>query len=350
MFDNNHKISPWKKPGGTLGKIVAGLGIIGGGFLLIKNLPFLISLAGNLLHLGLLVGAIILIGMLVTNKKFQAVFSSIYFAIMRKITGLVVEIDPIAIVRNHIVDMRRKIAEIQTQMGKMNGLIKQSEKEIDQKKNELENNMHRLQVFKNKNDMASANVVERQAVRLQEAISRRSKRLEESKKWYEILKQLKKAAELTVEDTENEVKEREDEYKSIKAQHKAFKSMMSIINGEPDKMDIFNQAMEFMADDMSNRLGEMSLVIEETGGILTQIQIDDAVASAKAEKMLKQFEQNGIDGLFNSKKNTPQEQNSQTKQLQAHQDDPLLNQNAVDATFTQVNQNSQTTNSKRKYF
>jgi len=347
MLENNQKISPWKKPGGTLGKIVAGLGIIGGGYLLIKNLPFLISLAGNLLHLALLVGAIILIIMLVTNKKFQAVFSSIYFMIMRKLTGLVVEIDPIAIVRNHIVDMKRKIAEIQTQMGKMNGLIKQSEKEIDQKKKELENNMHRLQAFQKKNDMASANVAERQAVRLQEAITRRTKRLEESKKWYEILQQLKKAAELTVEDTENEVKEREDEYKSIKAQHKAFKSMMSIINGEPDKMDIFNQAMEYMADDMSSRLGEMSVIIEETGGILTQIQIDDAVASAKAEDMLKAFEQNGIDGLFNSKKKNSQTTNA--KQLQAHQNDPLLNNNAVDATFTQVNQNSQT-NNNRKYF
>ena len=123
-----------------------------------------------------------------------------------------------------------------------------------------------------------------------------------SKKWYAILQQLKRAADLTVEDTENEVKEREDEYRSIKEQHKAFSSMMSILKGDPDQMETFTRAMDYMADDISQRLGEMTTVIEETGGVLSQINVDNAVASARADELLKRYETYGIDGLFSSSK------------------------------------------------
>ena len=62
-----NKVSPWEKPGGTLGMIVAGLAIGGGCIVLYKILPFLISLTTNLLTLTMLVGALAAIGFLLIN-------------------------------------------------------------------------------------------------------------------------------------------------------------------------------------------------------------------------------------------------------------------------------------------
>ena len=119
------KVSPWEKPGGTLGMIVAGLAIGGGCIILYKILPFLISLTTNLLTLTLLVGVLAGIGFLVTNKRFRQTCSMMYFMIMRKITGLIIEIDPIAIVENKVKEMKKKILDIERQMGSLNGLNKQ---------------------------------------------------------------------------------------------------------------------------------------------------------------------------------------------------------------------------------
>jgi hypothetical protein len=44
----------------------------------------------------------------------------------------------------------------------------------------------------------------------------------------------------------------------------------------------------------------MSNVIDETGGILSQMAIEDGVASKRADELLRKYEANGIDGLFNS--------------------------------------------------
>lgn len=303
MVDNismgdNTKISPWKKPGGTLGMIVAGVAIAGGVIVLNKILPFLIAMTTNIITLSLLVALLAAIAFLVTNKQFRKVFSMTYFIIMRKITGIIIEIDPIAIVERKIQEMNNKILEIQKQMGSLNGLIINNKRKLEDKKSEFENQIRRLEEYKRQGKAAEAGVTERQVVRLKATIERQTKRLEDSNKWYEILKQLKRAAELTVLDTQNEVNDRKEEFESIKAQHKAFSSIMSIMKGNPDQMEDFNNAMNFMAYDITQKLGEMSNVIDETGGLLSQISVEDGVASQKADDLLQQYEKYGIDGLF----------------------------------------------------
>lgn len=310
------KVSPWEKPGGTLGMIVAGLAIGGGCIVLYKILPFLISLTTNLLTLTLLVLALAAIGFLITNKRFRQTCSMVYFMVMRKITGLIIEIDPIAIVENKVKEMKKKILDIEKQMGSLNGLNKQNERKIDEKKRQLQNQIDLLNEYNKANKRAEAGVAERQAVRLQGAIERQIKRLEDSKKWYEILKSLKHAAELTVLDTENEVNDRKEEFESIKAQHKAFSSIMSIMKGDPDQMEDFTRAMDFMAYDITQKLGEMSNVIDETGGLLSQFAIEEGVASKKADELLKRYEANGIDGLFSAFNNS--------KEIEAKYAEPLL--------------------------
>ena len=300
------KVSPWEKPGGTLGMIVAGLAIGGGCIVLYKILPFLISLTTNLLTLTLLVLALAGIGFLITNKRFRQTCSMLYFMLMRKITGLIIEIDPIAIVENKVKEMKKKILDIERQMGSLNGLNKQNERKIEEKKRQLQHEIDRLNEYNKNNKRAEAGVAERQAVRLQSAIERQIKRLEDSKKWYEILKSLKHAAELTVLDTENEVNDRKEEFESIKAQHKAFSSIMSIMKGDPDQMEDFTRAMDFMAYDITQKLGEMSNVIDETGGLLSQFAIEEGVASTRADELLQRYEANGIDGLFSAFENKKQ--------------------------------------------
>ena len=298
VTNSQQKISPWEKPGGTLGLVVAGGALAGGAILLYKILPFLITLTTNILTLGMLVAVLAGIAFLISDKRFRKTVSMVYFMIMRKITGLIIEIDPIAIVEAKVKEMKEKIGVIEKQMGNIKGLITQNQRRVDNKKEELEKQLGMLKQYEQRNMLDRAKITERQVVRLQAAVERQTKRLEDSKKWMEILKQLKERADLVVVDTENEVNDRKEEYESIKAQHKAFSSIMSILMGNPDDLEDFTHAMDFMAYDISMRLGEMSNVIDETGGLLSQISVEDGVTSEKAAELLRKYENEGIDGLF----------------------------------------------------
>jgi hypothetical protein len=100
--------------------------------------------------------------------------------------------------------------------------------------------------------------------------------------------------------------------------------------------------MDFMADDIAYRLGEMSDVIDGTSGLLDQSEVDDALTSAKAAKILEQFEKGGIDSLFSSDK---------PKALEASKVDYKLEfTNVEEQVPVEVNREPEEVEKKRTYF
>lgn len=291
-------VSKWEKPGGTTGMIVLGVvvGAIAINITLIMN--FIAAACASTLSAIGMAAALFLVVYCLFDPRIRNIGSTIYFMIMRKIEGLLVDYDPISIVKRKIMQMNKKIQEITDNMGKLRGLIDKSEKRIQDKKKQCDHDFQLLNKYKETGKMQDAAVYERQVTRLTEVIKNSEARLIQSKQWYEIMGKLKHQAELTVLDATNEVNERVEEWEMIKAQHKAFTSIVGIINGKDDQFSLFTRAMDHMADDISQKLGEMSFIIEETGGLMSKIDMDNLVMSDKANALLAQYNSGGLDAVL----------------------------------------------------
>lgn len=291
-------VSKWEKPGGTTGMIVLGVVI---GAIAINITPIMnfiaAACASTLSAIGM-AAALFLVLYCLFDPRIRNIGSTIYFMIMRKIEGLLVDYDPISIVKRKIMQMNNKIQEITDNMGKLRGLIDKSEKRIQDKKKQCDHDFQLLNKYKEAGKVQDAAVYERQVTRLTEVIKNSETRLIQSKQWYEIMGKLKHQAELTVLDATNEVNERVEEWEMIKAQHKAFTSIVGIINGKDDQFSLFTRAMDHMADDISQKLGEMSFIIEETGGLMSKIDMDNLVMSDKANALLAQYNSGGLDAVL----------------------------------------------------
>lgn len=291
-------VSKWEKPGGTTGMIVLGVVV---GAIVINITPIMnfiaAACASTLSAIGM-AAALFLVLYCLFDPRIRNIGSTIYFMIMRKIEGLLVDYDPISIVKRKIMQMNKKIQEITDNMGKLRGLIDKSEKRIQDKKKQCDHDFQLLNKYKETGKAQDAVVYERQVTRLTEVIKNSEARLIQSKQWYEIMGKLKHQAELTVLDATNEVNERVEEWEMIKAQHKAFTSIVGIINGKDDQFSLFTRAMDHMADDISQKLGEMSFIIEETGGLMSKIDMDNLVMSDKANALLAQYNSGGLDAVL----------------------------------------------------
>ena len=291
-------VSKWEKPGGTTGMIVLGVVV---GAIAINITPIMnfiaAACASTLSAIGM-AAALFLVLYCLFDPRIRNIGSTIYFMIMRKIEGLLVDYDPISIVKRKIMQMNNKIQEITDNMGKLRGLIDKSEKRIQDKKKQCDHDFQLLNKYKEAGKTQDAAVYERQVTRLTEVIKNSETRLIQSKQWYEIMGKLKHQAELTVLDATNEVNERVEEWEMIKAQHKAFTSIVGIINGKDDQFSLFTRAMDHMADDISQKLGEMSFIIEETGGLMSKIDMDNLVMSDKANALLAQYNSGGLDAVL----------------------------------------------------
>lgn len=286
--------SPWEKPGGTLAKVTLVAMIAGAGYALYKFLPDLIALTQNLLTLTALVGVLALIFFLIMNDTSRNFFKNLYFVIMRKLTGLIVEIDPIAIVKGKIKDMKNRLVKIEEGITKMRGLHVKNEKALEANKRDLEESLKKLQILQKQNKMEESGLLQRHISQLDESVKKRTLNFEKSKQMIDILTKVKKSAEIKVKYTEEEIKLKEEDYELMKANHKALSSIKSLINPQTD--DAFDMAMEKMDTDITLYIGEMDEFLES--GVIDDINLDNALSSVKSQAILDKYNKGGFDAIL----------------------------------------------------
>lgn len=107
---------------------------------------------------------------------------------------------------------------------------------------------------------------------------------------YKVLSKMYTNSEILLEDTEDQVKVKEQERDAIRAGHSAMSSAMSIIKGDTDKRAMFDQAMESIADDVSNKVGEMERFMEMSSDFMDSVDLQNGVFEEKGLKMLEEYE------------------------------------------------------------
>src|SRR5260221_4264786 len=114
----------WQRPEGTVGKVVLVVGGIAVAYGFVQILPFLIAAETDTLHLAIVIGAILVFLFIVTDKRVRTVAKLMFQSIMRYLTGLFIELDPIGILKNYIAEMKKNLAIMDEQLGNLNGSIR----------------------------------------------------------------------------------------------------------------------------------------------------------------------------------------------------------------------------------
>ena len=345
---NPTKRKIWDQPGGKFGLVVLVLILIGALIFLYRILPYLITLAENTIYFGILLGIIGLVTFLCLDKKFRRIVSVGYFILMRKLTSLFVNIDPIAIIERRLSMMEKSIQKMNESMGRLLGQIRKLEGSIASKKEEMEKLLQRAQVYRAKGNKDAAVIDERQIARLEKYINKLLGLLNDSKRWYESLDKLSQMAKLTVLDTRNEVNMQKEEYEMAKQQHKIFKSVMSIMEGDPDELALFNEALEAMRVDIEMKLGEMERVISSTGGLIDQFEADNEVASFKGNELINKYNQLGIEGIFKTFENSVKIGNEKKNVYMSKNDYNIVDINYEEVSFLPKEEQKSLT--EKKYF
>jgi len=131
----------WQRPEGTVGKVVLVLGGIAVAYGFVQILPFLIAAATDTLHLALLIGGILVFLFIVTDKRVRTLGKLIFQSVMRFLTGLFIELDPIGILKNYIGEMKKNLAIMDEQLGNLNGSIRTLQNQIDTNQKDAEHSM-----------------------------------------------------------------------------------------------------------------------------------------------------------------------------------------------------------------
>jgi len=301
----------WKRPGGTFAKItgIAAIGAIGWG--LYKALPFLIALAANTIWFIVELVVLAILMYIVTSKEFRRGVQLFWLQISRKILGLIVEMDPINILKNGISEMEGKMGKVHKSVTDLEALLVSLKKKKHEYEEEFNKNKREREIVEKKlkdpriseADKESFAIKEKllanDIVRGADQLKRQNERISKSEQYLKIMKKLEKAAEYKIKDASSQLKYMEDEYEQAKAQTSAVRSINSILNGGLTRSMEEELALDSVNNTINESIAEMNRLLDGSNDILINFDINSESNLQLADEIMKVFDEKGF-GIFDS--------------------------------------------------
>lgn len=310
----------WRRPEGITGALFLGALLIGGGILVSSAIgaigAFLSTTAGLVISLFVL-GTIIFMAL---DSKARNLTWYMYKSVMRWVTGIFVQINPIAILKSYVDDLKDNLKKMNRQINKLRGQMHKLKEMITNNRKAIASNLDLASRARDKNKKAQMILKSRKAGRLKESNMKLDDLYRKMEVLYRVLSKMYENSEILVEDVQDQVMVKEQERKAIRASHSAIKSAMNIIKGDSDKRAMFDQAMEAIADDVSSKVGEMERFMEMSESFMSSVDLQNGVFEEEGLKMLEKWENEGVSLLLGGDKELLLEQ--------AHNDGDVLDLNA----------------------
>lgn len=292
----------WQRPEGVTGLIFLAALVIGGGLLLTKYIGALVLFASNTLNLAILLLALGAIIYMVLDPKMRALVSYMYKSVMRAITSIFVQIDPIGILKSYVDDLKSSLGKMNKQITQLRGQMHKLKEIIFNNQKDIQSNLQLASKAKDSNQQNIMILKSRKAGRLKESNLKLEDLYRKMEILYRVLNRMYENSSIMMEDVQDQVMVKEQERKAIRASHSAMKSAMSIISGDKDKRALFDQALEAVADDVSQKVGEMERFMEMSDNFMKSVDLQNGVFEEEGLRMLEKWEKEGVSLILGSEK------------------------------------------------
>lgn len=292
----------WNKPEGVTGMVFIGAGLALAGYLAVNIGIGLIGFftAGVGMYIGLAV-----LGLLIffaIDSRSRKLLSYMFKSAMRWITGIFVQMDPIGVLKSYVEDLKYNLKKMTRQMGALRTQKHALMEMVHNNREQIKANIKLAGAARDSKDEAVMILKSRKAGRLKESNVKLEDLLKQMEVMHRVLKKMRENSMVLAEDIEDQVSIKEQERKAIMASHSAMKSAMNIIRGDNDKREMFDQALDVIADDVSNKVGEMEKFMDMSEDFMQSIDIQNGIFEEKGLAMLEKWEKESTSLLLGDAK------------------------------------------------
>ncbi len=289
----------WQRPEGVAGGIFM-VSILGAAAYFL--IPILATIVWNTVNLAIGLGVLAAIVFMVLDPKMRNLVWYMYKSIMRSITGVFVQIDPIGILKSYIEDLKDSLGKMNTQISSLKGQMYKLAEMIKQNQRDIQNNLGMANKAKEVGRDSIMVLKARKAGRLQESNLKLDDLYKRMEILYRVLTKMYENSEIMLEDLSDQVVVKEQEYKAIKASHSAMRSAQAILTGNSDKKYMYDMALEAMANDVGQKVGEMERFMDMSKNFMDSIDLQNGVFEEEGMQLLEKWEKEGASMLLGNDK------------------------------------------------
>lgn len=292
----------WQRPEGITGGIFLGAILatvayvtIRAGITVIAWLMSGIGFAVTLVVLGTIIFAAL-------DSTTRQLAGYMFKSAMRYVTGLFIKMDPIAILKGYIRDLQDNLRKMNRQIGMLRGQMHKLQELILNNRKEIQSSLGLASEARETDKQAVMILKSRKAGRLKESNLKLEDLYQKMEILYRVLARMYANSEVMLEDVQGQVDIKEQERKAIHASHSAMRSAMSVISGDKDKRMMFDMALEAIADDVANKVGEMERFMDLSENFMKSVDLQNGIFEEEGLRMLEKWEKEGVSSLLGEEK------------------------------------------------
>jgi phage shock protein A len=293
----------WKKSENFVGAPVVGLGVaallvyVG-----IQILPFVILAATNTIYTVALLGTLAALGFAALDKD---VHTAVYYGwklVTRAIGWAIINQDPIGVIEISIKRMQARLDEMMQNKNDVGGQLKGLQNKIKQNTDKAETDLKKAKLAEKQGDMQGKTLMAMEA----QTLLLSNKNLTETKNkielMFRVLDKMVSTVDFNIKKTSSELEIKKEERKAIMSAHRALTSGWKVISGSSPEGEMFNKAMESIAETANRQLAEIDDIMDLSQGIIKGVDLEKGVIEEDALKMLEEWEKGGTSTLLGTDK------------------------------------------------
>ncbi len=279
--------SYWNRPGGKAGVII-GLGLLA--LIGYYVIPILTTIVWNTFNFGVALVSLGVFLYCITHRKLRLSLFYMYEILMKKLVGIVIELDPFIIAEDYIGDMEKQREKLYNQSIEVEGQKEKIDLKLAEKEKEMNGMLSKAKAAKDNNMMPELGNATRQVARINEYIKQLAPIRDSLAKIGDYLTKVHKNSGYLIEDAKNELELKKDLYKSVSSGNQALNSALKIFKGDPEKKMMVEQSMEYLKDDIAGKLASMKKAISYSSDFMRSIDLDNATFEVQGLKLLESYD------------------------------------------------------------
>lgn len=278
--------SYWSRPGGKFGTVIGILGVIAVGYFV---LPILTSVVWNTINFAIACAVGFILYMILSNRKLWMSLFYLYEILMKKLVGVVIELDPFIIAEDYIKDIEKERENLYNKSVEVDGQKEGIDIKIKEKQREKQKQLDMAAAAQQKGMAMELATATRQVSRLDTYIQQLTPIRDNLDRIGTYLTQVHKNSKYMLDDMKNDLDLKKDLYHSVTKGNNALKSAMSIFNGDAEKRLMVEQSMDYLKDDIAGKLASMKKAINYSSDFMKSIDLENASYQAEGLRMLEEY-------------------------------------------------------------
>ena len=211
--------------------------------------------------------------------------------VMRFLTGIVIELDKIAVLKAYMREMGQNMEKSADSIGKIRGQIFDLERKKVTANKDLRLAAECAREARSKNDKENVYIYAAQVARLTTLIETYDGLLTKLNGVAEILQKVHDNTKVIFEDTKNDIEAKEAEYNSITEAHNATTAINNVLNGDANHREIYQQAMSMLQSDASKKVGHMEQFMIESKGAMQTVDLQTSANARLGLELIDKMEE-----------------------------------------------------------